>query len=165
MRNRDVHCHILSWQRIAESLTDDLLLSSRPIAVGCQKPGDNDGDRYPEIGIAEVIHDSTLAWPRCSLTAVRKLYRIDPLSDSERRSSTRTSPPLLTWCSVPLLYVNGMTEDRIERSIDNDCLSRDSIQHFKASAYIREDDGKNEESFSASGRLASCNQSLIMVRP
>ena len=58
-----------------------------------------------------------------------------------------------------------MTEDRIERSIDTDCLSRDSIQHFKASAYIREDDGKNEESFSASGRLASYNQSLIMVRP
>jgi hypothetical protein len=65
-----------------------------------------------------------------------EVYRIYPLSDSEPQPSTGTGPPPPTLRSVSPLMPMACPEDRIERALEDDYLSRDpSIS--KRAAYIR----------------------------
>ncbi len=59
-----------------------------------------------------------------------------PLSASALQPSTRTVPPQLTSPSVSPLIADGMDEDRIERALEDDYLSRDPSPSKRA-AYIQ----------------------------
>ena len=72
--------------------------------------------------------------------------RLSNLSLERFRTSTKYQdrPAAADIAFYVAAYANGMTEDRIERALEDDYLSRDP-QHFKASCLHPENYGEGEE--------------------